>query len=370
MRHKTLAYLRSFFIASAAIALLFTAGVGFVGERIGATITLGQLAKIQSVEHDKIVMPFDLRYWAALKLPRLEIDRPEIIYISSSRAGAAQARMFQPYSFYNMSFTAWTLDQVIDVFDRATRNNAARIVIVEIDYFMLTDTWERGNLKNNMIFDWPMRYVLTSAVDMVRSAARHPELLSYMRAPDRLFVGTQAVLINEGFRFDGSYVYSSGHTRDSAEHHINAETLVQAMPGGSAISKKQMGLLRKLAALARQRQITLVGVQLPLFKEGVDYLDTNQSYYPSSGVWREFESASTREAFQEMGIHFFDLAHDQLNSEKENFFDAYHPSTLGMLRSMQSLLRVTEFRNLFPAIEPHKIDKQIAEEAVSHPEKF
>jgi hypothetical protein len=368
MRHATLLYLRLFFIALTAIALLFAAGVGLVGEKIGATITLDQLAKTQSVEHDKIVMPFDLRYWAALKLPRIAIDNPEIIYISSSRAGAARARMFRPYSFYNLSFTAWTLDQVIDIFDRATRDNAARIAIVELDYFMFTDTWERGNLKNDMIFGWPIRYLATSAVDMVRSAARHPELLSYIRAPERPFVGTQAILSNEGFRFDGSYVYSIGHTRDSAEHHINAETLVQAMPGGAAISTKQMGLLRKLTALAQQRHVTLVGIQLPLFKEGVDYLDTNRSYYAYSGVWREFESAANREIFQEIGIHFFDLAHDQLNREKENFFDAYHPSSLGMLRSMQSLLRLTDFRNVFPAIDPKTIDQQIADEAVSRPQ--
>jgi hypothetical protein len=367
MRHETLNYLRIFCIAAVAATLLFAASVEFIGARIGATITLDQLAKIQSVEHDKIVMPFDLRYWAALKLPRVAIDKPDIIYISSSRAGAARAQMFAPYSFYNMSFTAWTLDQVIDIFDRATRENAAQIAIVELDYFMFTDTWEGANLKNSMIFDRPMQYLLTSTVDMLRSAARHPSLLSYLRAPARPFIGTQAILVNEGFRFDGSYVYSVGHTKDSTEHRINAETLVQAIPGGVAISTKQMGLLRKLAALAQQRHVTLVGIQLPFFKEGVDYLDTNQFYHLYSGVWREFESASARETFQEMGIHFFDLAHDSLNSEKENFFDAYHPSNLGMLRSMQSLLRFTEFRNLFPAIEPKRIDKQIANEAGSHP---
>ena len=362
MKHKTLIYLRSFFIAFVAVAILLTAGVGFVGWRIGATITLGQLAKIQSTEHDKIVMPFDLRYWAALKLPRIEIDKPEIIFISSSRAGAARAQMFQPYSFYNMSFTAWTLNQVIDIFDRATRENAARIVIVELDYFMFTDTWEGGNLKNNMIFGGPMRYLVKSAVDMLQTATKQPSLLAYVSAPDQPFIGTHAILSSEGFRFDGSYVYSVVHTQDSTAHHINAETLVQAMPGGAAISTKQMGLLRKLAELAERRQVTLVGIQLPLFKDGVDYLDTNKSYYAYSGVWREFESAPTREMFRSMGIHFFDLAHDQLTGAKENFFDAYHPSSLGMLRSMQRLLRLTEFKNLFPAIEPQKIDKLIADE--------
>ena len=261
-----------------------------------------------------------------------------------------------------MSFTAWTLNQVIDIFDRATRENAARIVIVELDYFMFTDAWEGGNLKNNMIFGWPMRYLVTSAVDMLRTATKQPSLLDYVSAPDQPFIGTHAILSSEGFRFDGSYVYSVVHTQDSTAHHINAETLVQAMPGGAAISTKQMGLLRKLAELAERRQVTLVGIQLPLFKDGVDYLDTNKSYYAYSGVWREFESAPTREMFRSMGIHFFDLAHDQLTGAKENFFDAYHPSSLGMLRSMQRLLRLTEFKNLFPAIEPQKIDKLIADE--------
>jgi hypothetical protein len=368
MSYQTLVYLRTFFVASVSVALVFIAGVDFVGGRIGATITLGQLAKMQSVERDKIVMPFDLRYWAALKLPRIAIEKPDVIYISSSRAGAARAQMFEPYTFYNMSFTAWTLDQLFDIFDRATRENAAQIAIVELDYFMFTDTWEGANIKNNMIFDRPMRYLVTSAVDMLRSAARHPALLSYARAPDAPFIGTQAILIQEGFRFDGSYVYSAGHTKDSAEHHINAQALVQAMPGGSTISTKQMRVLHKLAALARERRVTLVGVQLPFFREGVDYLDSNQSYYPYSGIWREFESASTRDMFQKMGIHFFDLARDQLNSKKENFFDAYHPSNLGMLRSMQSLLHLAEFRSLFPSVDPQNIDKQIADATAVHSE--
>jgi hypothetical protein len=368
MSYQTLVYLRTYFVASAAVAVVFVSSVDFVGGRIGATITLSQLATMQSVEHDKIVMPFDLRYWAPLKLPRIAIEKPDVIYISSSRAGAARAQMFEPYTFYNMSFTAWTLDQVFDIFDRATRESAARMVIVELDYFMFTDTWEGANLKNNMIFDRPMRYLVTSAVDMLRSAARHPALLSYARAPDGPFIGTQAILIKEGFRFDGSYVYSEGHTKDSAEHHINAEALVQAMPGGSAISTKQMQVLHKLAALAQERRVTLVGVQLPFFKEGIDYLDSNQSYYPYSGVWREFESAPTREKFRDMGIHFFDLARDQLNSKRENFFDAYHPSNLGMLRLMQSLLRLSEFRNLFPSVDPQNIDKQIADATAVHSE--
>jgi len=125
-----------------------------------------------------------LRYAALFKLAKLKLGQPDIIFISSSRAGAARSQMFYPYSFYNMSFTAWTLDQMVEIFERATRNAAPRVVLLELDYFLFTDAWVGGDADKAMIFHWLPGYLCSSAVDMIRSAFRHPNrVLSYALGP-------------------------------------------------------------------------------------------------------------------------------------------------------------------------------------------
>jgi hypothetical protein len=369
MRHNSFNYLRTFFIALTGTAFLVTAGVGFAGKQIGAIVTPEQLAKIQAADHDKIVLPFDLRYGAELKLARARTERPEVIVISSSRAGEMRAEMIHPYSFYNMSFSAWTIDQTIDVLDHVTREVPVRLAIVELDYFMFTDQWETSYKDREVHFN-PAGYVYSSAVDMLRMTVKYADqFLPFIRGTETVFVGTRAIFRNEGFRFDGSMVHLESRVRETRLHNLNAAFLVGAMPGASSISPKQMESLGRLAKLAQQRHVTLVGIQLPMFKEGIDYLDTNSSYHYYSGVWREFESASTRRAFQDMGIDFFDLARDPLNANAENFVDAYHLSDLGMLRSMGSLLRLPAFRNLFPAIDPRRIDELIANQRAAQPQQ-
>ena len=98
---------------------------------------------------------------------------------------------------------------------------------------------------------------------------------------------------------------------------MNLNSGQRGMPGSPEVSAKQLGVLRRLAELARQRHVILAGIQLPFFKPAVDYLDTNAAYRQYSGVWREFESPQMRQTLEQMGIRLFDLAHDPLNGERE-----------------------------------------------------
>lgn len=342
-------YLITFFVPLGAAAMLLAIFVAVIGERTGATISPSRLASIQSADPDKIVLPFNLRYWADYKLAVAAKQRPEILYISSSRAGAMRSQMFRPYSFYNLSFTAWTIDQLTDVFERATRDFRPRVVILELDYFMFTDAWIEANADRSMIFDRPFQYVRSSVKDFLRSVVRQP--MKFLH-PDNRFVGTHAILHGEGFRADGSHLYSQHHITRSRQNDLTASFLIQAMPGAPSISQKQMAALQHLADFARDRGISLVGIQLPYIKEAVEYLDTNEGYHHYSGVWREFESAETHERFAKMGIKFFDLARTEIGNDKSNFIDAYHPAEKGMVKAMQELLKRPDFRATFSDIEP------------------
>ncbi len=127
------------------------------------------------------------------------------------------------------------------------------------------------------------------------------------------------------------------------------------------MSERQKEPLVRMARLAQQRGIKLIGIQLPYIRAGVDYLDHNEGYRHYSGVWREFESAQTREWLKSLGITFFDLARSTVDDDKLNFVDAYHTSELGSLRVMQQLLASADFRAILPDIDPAAITQQIQE---------
>jgi hypothetical protein len=358
-------YLAVIFTGLVAALTLASAVTAWVGQRTGSTTSFARIVERQREDPALIALPFNLRYWAMYKLESVALYKPEIVYISSSRAGEFRGQMFRPYSFHNLSFTAWTLDQVTAMLDRVSRTDTPRIAIVEFDYFMFTASWPRANADRSMHFNAEARYKIESGVDALRSLAKRPDLLHDCNvrifqtvpgcetAPFR-YVEIQAIRAEEGFRWDGSYRYSVGRLASSAQN-LTAKFLVQSMPGAPSIDAGQIAALERLAALARDRGITLIGIQLPLIKEGVDFLDQDHSYHDNAGVWREFNSLQMRQKFQSLGIHFFDLSRASFANDKKNFVDAYHPSELGTLRSMISLCNEPDFRLLLPALDPARL---------------
>jgi hypothetical protein len=362
-------YLVVMFSGLVVALVLASAVVTWLGSRTGSTTSFAQIVERQREDPTLIALPFNLRYWAMYQLESAALYKPEIVYISSSRAGEFREQMFRPYSFHNLSFTAWTLDQVTTILDRVSRTNPPRIAIIEFDYFMFTASWPRVNADRSMHFNAEARYKIESGIDALRSLAKRPDLLHDCNVrilqsiagcettPFR-YVEIQAIRAEEGFRWDGSYRYSVGRLASSAQN-LTANFLVQSMPGAQKIDAVQIAALGRLAALARERGVTLIGVQLPLIKEGVDFLDRESSYHDSAGVWREFDSEQMRDNFRSLGIRFFDLSRASFSDDKKNFVDAYHPSELGALRSMISLCDEPEFHSLLPALDPDRLKRDL-----------
>src|SRR5471030_3266516 len=130
-RPETRRYLAVMLAGLVVAITLASALVAWVGQRTGSTTSFARIVERQRHDPALIALPFDLRYWAMYKLEGVALNKPEIVYISSSRAGEFREQMFRPYSFYNLSFTAWTLDQATEILDRVSRTNAPRIVIIE-----------------------------------------------------------------------------------------------------------------------------------------------------------------------------------------------------------------------------------------------
>jgi len=312
--------------------------------------TPAQLAAIQAQRPETVILPVDLRYNAAFKLPRIAEVQPEIVCFGSSRAGGFRAEMFAPHRFYNMSYTGWTADQVLDIFERTTRQVHPRVVILELDYFLFANHWQQWfAIPRTMIYNRPFSYVMESLGSYLRAVIRsRAPFDAYRTAPSR-FVGPESIRNEEGFRSDGSYENSKAHIAYAQGHFLNPEHFVGTVPPDYGMSPSLQAPIEQLAALARQRGIKLVAVQLPLLRSGVDVLDHDQSYGPRAGAWRQFGSPATRAWLAGLGIPLFDLARSPINGDPDNFIDSVHLSDRGMDKAMAELQADPAFR---AAVDP------------------
>lgn len=345
-------YLRYFWIVAPAPVL--AVGLFFwlfqVAKPFGASTTLAQLAAQQFERPELVVLPPKLNYNAEFKLEAAKLQNPDIMWFSTSRAGTATGEMFEPHRFYNMSFTAWTTEQLAEIFERATKATRPKLAILSLDYFLFTEKWRVINAPSrDMIFNSPFRYAKSSVSDFLSTAMRHrPVFEAYASSPTQ-FVGTQSILNQEGFRGDGSYVFSPGHIESTKRTSRTARFLIDAMPGAPNMSQRQMAYIEQIAEIAKERGIKVVAVQLPYLRAGIEFLDHHEGYRYFAGVWRDFESDKTRAWLSKLGIPLYDLARSSIDDDPDNFIDAYHLAEPGMRATITELMRDPAFQADLPS---------------------
>jgi len=335
--------MRNYLVALSLTFALLTAPTAIFAAWLGVWFSPTILADLQANRPNGAALPFDLRYNAAFKLRRVAAIEPEIIVIGSSRAGGFTREAFAPSRFYNLAFTAWSVRQTAEELDRAMQASSPRVAIITLDYFMLGDQWEDAMGDRGQIHGEPLRYFKASASHLARTIWQKPWILTdVLRSP---FIGTQALISREGFQADGAYRFSAAHI-EGAKSLLNANNLVSSFPGGVAMSARQKQALEQLASLTAARHVTLVAIQLPILKDGVDFLDHDEQYHPYAGLWRDFETGATRAWLAQIGVHFFDLGRSQIGQDPANFVDAVHLSPAGMRLVMDELNAEPDFRRL------------------------
>lgn len=357
------------------VALLMSINIGvleYIGLASDSIKLPRKMAQAQIESPLSLVLPGDLRYWAAYKLPLIAEQKPEIVLVGSSRAGQMRSAMFKPYKFYNASFTAWSVKQVVEMVDQITRVSKPRVIIVALDHFMFTDAYEKSvAVQRSMYFnnDWRFRY--DSFFNFIKLLTQRPSLYwdyIYPRLHGRetagvdglKLIGIDAMAAQSGFRIDGSFLYSAGLIAAAPERTKQNKGLIESVPGGANIDANQLSELERLTALAKERGVQLVGVQLPYLKASVDYMNNDPGYQPYAGVWREFESDKMRGKLRDLGIPFFDLCCISLNADSTQFIDAIHLGERGMIQSLLELLRDAQFHSLFPAMNSETLESDLA----------
>ena len=357
------------------LTLVCIAAVEWAGFRTGVGLTPIQVADAQ--EADKSILWFGpLKDWAAYKLARIKDRQPEIVIIGHSRCNQFRSAMFLPYQMYNACLSAWTPQQIYQMIDKTTRISHPRLIIFALDYFMFSDDYVRGYTAHaKMDYSTGVRrhshQVLTflknlSDPQLVMAALAAPEPDVY-HDPDTaasvqsVLVGYEALRAKAGYRFDGSFLYPSGERQQAPEVNKDAPGYVgRSFPGGPTMSPDQVVWLRRIAALGKERGVTLVALQLPFFAPAVRFLDSDPQYHPYAGVWREFESDATRQMLKDLGIAFFDTMHDPVTEDERNFVDPAHPNEGGDLAILLHLLaQEPPFRALLPRIDVASLRQQL-----------
>lgn len=304
-------------------------------------------ARLQQDNMPVVFFPTDARNWAAFKLQRIADEQPEIIAIGNSRCSQLRSAMFMPYKFYNACLTAWTVSQLRDFLNRITEVSHPRVVIFSMDYFQLSNSYQRMEGRRAGTF----RYGVAEHIGGIGSligqmfdpsgrglkAVRECLAGSYPKHPreDLTMVGVQAARAVAGFRWDGSLIYQLAQYDTAKQVMLDFRNgLVNAIPGAPNADEEQLAQLAGMAADAKAKGVLLVGIQFPIFAPTVDFLDHNEEYRPYAGTWRDFESETMKRRFAEMGIIHVDLSRAAMSNDPENFVDTSHPSEAGMVAAL------------------------------------
>jgi len=294
-------------------------------------------------------------FWGDLKLHRIWHEKPEVIMVGSSRGGQLRSRMFRPYTFHNASFTAWNLDQTIDFIAHVTSKFTPRVIIVALDYFMFTDVYADGvQQQREMYYGRDLKFEAIVWRNLITRLYQSPAFrheLADRPADKTHFIGLDAIRLSAGYRWDGSFLYPVRGDINQRKIPYNHLAFTAAFPGGPKAAKRQLEALERLAALAKLRGFVLVGIQLPILKPAVDFLDYDKDFWYYSGVWRDFKSDAMKSRFRDLGVHYFDLTGSPLGTDTANFYDSYHANEIGMLRSIIDLSDDPEFRAIFPELD-------------------
>ena len=334
----------------------------WAGWRLGATIPLSTIASEQS-QTERVVWLGSFKDYAPYKLERIKRVQPEVLLVGSSRCGQARAQMFRPYVAYNACLTAWPLTHVVDFIDRATRVAKPRIVIVALDYFLfgdfLAEAWQKERTMDfSQGLDSHRRKLHDVADFVIRNNGDRDAILAAVTAPQtepvdgNRLVGTEAIRGKFGFRQDGSVMVAPPYRRIADETLSRGPQYVtSSFPGAPQLSERQFGEIERLSRRAHERQFQVIAIQYPFLESAAAFLDTNESYWPYSGIWRDLKSEQTANRFARLGISFFDMSRTQTSQDPNNFFDPAHPSERGMLKTYLALLEKPDFAKYLPRID-------------------
>lgn len=310
--------------------------------------------------------------YGPLALARIQLEHPDVVIIGHSVCGQTRSMMFKPYTFHNACVIAWTFNQIKNMIDMATRGRRPKIIMFDLDYFMLGDAYaKKWEEKASMDFSSDSERVHRDGLLTLASAFKRRPLAMVEAMPDYLLdrardpvdglelLAPDAIAGDVGtFRSDGSLLYDQRTRAAAPVRRRDLALLLGTVPPGDGehAGDAQMKALEEIGQLGRERNVTLVGVQLPKLAAAIDLLNTDHDWHQyrasDHGNWKLLQSSEMQDRLKAMGINFFDFTNDPVAKEPRAFIDPAHPSEYAIGTAIYDAMNENSaFRALFSRLD-------------------
>jgi hypothetical protein len=323
--------------------LLLGAALEALAWRIGETVPMSMIATWQDGAPDRIWRGGDGHSFLAYKLARVADLKPDVIALGPSRANSFRGDVFAPYSFFNAGLTTWTIDQDKRFLELITRDGyAPRALVFTLDYWMFSPGFDHywGNRFDQM----PSTHI-DDLMRVVGQLTRDPADLWRRLSAAGHEHGLYALLTGEGFAADGSLPPKLTNPDSDRLDADNTEIGTPPAVLADEMSPDQIAKFDEFVALAKEKHVALIAVQLPFYKKILDGLNGN----PDAGIWRQFESADWRQRLADKGVVFFDFADTPAYRDQPQYFiDSLDPDPRAVGEIMRQVMADARAKALLP----------------------
>lgn len=343
--------------------LLFGA-LEIISWRLGDTVPPQMAAELQSKEPTLAWRGYRDNRYAQFKLARVNILKPDILVMGHSRIAGFRAVMFQPYSFYNMSRVSWPWKTYTDLLRHLPVGYKPKVIVFNLDFFMFNadygTTYEsmKPVFQSSLLIDH-----LRALLYVFSEIGKTPSLIwaddkdPYYKLP---VLGVQGHVYSSGFRPDGSERIP-GYFQDRAGRDPGIMSKIDlknpSYLGGDAMAPTEIKNFEEFVSLAHSKGITLIGVQLPMYRPMIQFLEQS----PRHGILKDYRKHAAAGYFDRLGVIYFDfMDFGSYSDDYRYFLDPIHsgqPVGLAVLLKMYADPRV---KALWPDLDTasltHKLE--------------
>jgi len=308
------------------VALL--GGLEWIAFGVGEVIPPATAAQEQAKHPDQLWATVRQDDYVRYKFARLAMERPEVLVIGHSSMNEFRAGMFRPYRFYNFSRIIWPLETYADLVRHFPEGYAPKVMIFDLNFYMFNEHFGANYPQGLPDLHPPaLSAHLLSLGDMMSELLAHPQLAWRRTAhlygqPAR---GAHAISTGNGFRLDGAETWTPGMMRTAGTDPKLKENRWDddLTRDGNVMSPRLKKALEEFVAVAHEKGITLIGVQMPIYEEAVNILEQ----HPEENVLADFRAQVAQGYFDRLGIVFFDfLKFPRYGNDYRYFVDPRHPS--------------------------------------------
>lgn len=313
-------------ISSTVVPLGILLGVlEWFGWDLGETYTPAALVRAWDEHPDMVWMGIRVQAHARLKLAEAAHQRADVLIMGQSRLGQVRARMFAPYTCYNLARVSWPFDTYVELLRRLPADYRPKVILFNADFFMFSDKYEDHYRELAPVFGHELSEHLIQVNNVATQTLQHPSLAwrraDYTGRPAR---GISALRNLDGFFKDGSErsPQAALAVAGRSPEDLLRPTWKEYVTGGEKMDDAEMAALKEFVELGRAKGIPMIAVQMPMYGPAVRLLEKDSNYR----ILQDYRDHVAHGYFDRLGIPFFDyMSFPPYTENYRYFFDAVHP---------------------------------------------